>query len=304
MSRTYGITAEVESTSERGFPMITARSSNGLSFPVAGYGRASGPGEMRLELPSGSYTLIASTNNSDGLQYGETRVTVTDHDVPGVVLRLARVAPIPVDLAVDPSATSDNASPAIQQLGLIFESMQDSLPGDSFQSGSAGLTTLQDKTQAFRLAPGSYRLQARNTGAWYVKSASYGTTDLLAQEMTVAPGAGAATIRVTVSDKTGALNGTVSLNGVPAACYLYLVPSGPSASTVLTVRSANDGSYSFLHLPPGTYRAIAFETRHSANYRDPKALEGFSTYVQTLMLEVGDKATLNLEAVADSGLKP
>jgi len=295
LSRTYGVNLVIDS-SEGGFPMITARSKSGLTIPAHQSGHPTGPGQMRLELPSGSFTLIATQNTQDTTLYGEATVNVPDHDVDGIVLRLAYVTPIPVEMIVDSDATSDKTLPNVQQFGLMLESTQDSTQPEGTM---VGLMPAREGSASFRAMPGTYRLQARGSAnAWYIKGASYGTADLLDRDLTVSAGASGDAIRLTVSDQTGSLKGSTSLNGVMASCWFYLIPTGPSAMGVFSSRSNSDGSFSFAYLPPGSYRAIAFEQRYSTNYRDPMALDKFVTHVGTVSISAGNKASLDLDAVS------
>ncbi len=262
-----------------------------------------GAGEMKIQLPQGTYTLIASRANPDNPEQAETTVTVPDHDISGVVLRFAPVPSIPIELVVDTSSTSDTsqAPPTLQQLGLSLQGGQaDPERGDS----TVRPTTRRDQSLVFSVPPGSYRLQGRNTGTWYIKSATYGDSDLLQEDLVVVPGAAGTPIRVVVSNQTGSLQGTVSLNGAAAACWIYLIPTGPSAEYVISLRSSSTGSYTSAHLPPGSYQAIAFEQRHSANYRDPASLAPFSSHVHSVTINAGDKPTLNLDAVPITEVAP
>jgi hypothetical protein len=207
-----------------------------------------------------------------------------------------------VELVVDSSVTSDNTQPpTLPQLGLMLQSDQeDPERGDS----TVRPMPRRDQSFAFNAPPGSYRLQGRDTGMWYIKSASYGASDLLQQSLVVVPGAAGTPIRVVVSNQTASLQGTVNLNGSPAQCYVYLIPSGPSAQSVVTLRSGSSGSYTAAHLAPGNYQAIAFERRHSANYRDPESLTAYSTFVHSVSVQAGDKPTLNLDAVPVTEVTP
>ncbi len=300
MSPSYTVTARLESAPERGFPGITARSSSGSTIPVS-FQRAGGAGEGKMQLPSGTYTLTASIVGPEGSAQGETTVTVPNHDVTGVVLRLAPNPSIPVELVVDSSTTSDNSSPPnIQQLGLMMQNSD----GESERGGSAQIETGRSGIPSFRLEPGSYRLQARSRGPWFVKSATYGDSDLRDHELIVGPGADGASIRVTVSNQNGSLQGTTSLSGVPAACWVYLIPSFPSASPFIVLRSGSNGAYSESYLPPGTYQAIAFEHRHSADYRDPEAFAAYSTHVRSVTVNEGEKPSLDLDAVTAAEVVP
>jgi hypothetical protein len=86
---------------------------------------------------------------------------------------------------------------------------------------------------------------------------------------------------------------------------VYLIPTGANnAQPVIALRSNSTGSYAAAHLPPGSYQAIAFERRHSANYRDPASLAPFSSYVHSVTVNAGDKPTLNLDAVPVAEVAP
>ena len=299
LSRAYTVTARLESSSERGFPGITARSSSGTTIPVS-FQRTGGANEGKLQLPSGTYTLTANMVSPEGSAQGETMVTVPNHDVSGVVLRLAPTPSIPVELVMDSSATSDNSTPpSIQQLGLMMLNT-DIEP----ERGVAQVETGRNGIPSFQLEPGTYHLQARAHGAWYVKSVSYGDSDLLDHDLVVSPGAGGTPIRVTVSNQSGSLQGTASLNGIPSVCWVYLIPSFPSVTPFVALRSGANGAYNVAYLPPGTYQVIAFEHRHSADYRDPEALAAYTTHVRSVTVNEGDKPTLDLDAVSAEEVVP
>lgn len=301
VSPTHVVTLGTRPASGRGFNRIFARASNGSSLQVESTMGESN-GEMKIQLPQGTYTLIARTmNDPEAPEQADTTVTVPDHDISGVVLQFFPVPAIPVELVVDGSVTSDNTPPNLAQIGLRLQAEQsDPDRGDS----SIRLTTRRDQGYAFMAPPGSYRLVGRSSGAWFVKSVSYGDADLAQQELVVAPGAAGTPIRVVVSNDAGALQGTVSLNGSASSCWIYLVPATPGLQSDYATRSSSNGSYSFAHLPPGSYQAVAFERRHSANYRDPESLAPFSSRVHAISVNAGDKGTLNLDAVSVAEMAP
>jgi hypothetical protein len=300
VSKTHTVIASVPSSGGREFMRISARASNGALLQVNP--EMDGAGGAKLQLPQGTYTLMAARNNPDGPEQAETTVTVPDHDISGVTFQFSPVPSIPVEMIVEPSSGSDtNQPPVLQQLGLTLQSDQPDMErGDS----TIRPTTRRDQSLAFSTPPGNYHLEGRNTGLWYIKSVSYGDSDLLQQDLVAVPGAAGTPIRVTVSDQTGSLQGTVSLNGSPGAYWVYLIPTGPSAQSVFSFHSGSSGSYTAAHLPPGSYRAIAFEQRHSVNYRDAANLAPFSTRVQSIIVNAGDKPTLNLDAVPVAEVAP
>ena len=302
ISRAYTVTATFDSGLGRGYPRITARSSKGLTIPMpVNLSRSGVPGSTRLELPSGTYTLTADVMSPDGTEQAETTVTITNHDVSGVVFHLAPVPTLPVELLVDGAATSDNRQPSFQQLGLMLENQESD--SDLFNS-TIRLAARGSGRTTFTVPPGSYRLHAQSDGAWYVKSASYGASDLLQQDLVIGAGVGGTPIRVTASNQTGSLQGSCKVSGISAACTVYLVPSTPSAKSVFILQGNPQGLYSSVNLPPGTYQAIAFEQRHSADYSDPATLAPFASHVRTITINAGEKPTLDLDAVSATEVGP
>jgi hypothetical protein len=301
VSPTHVVTTVTQPPSGRGFTRISARSSNGSTLQVGPTTNGS-TGEMKIQLPQGTYTLTARMmGDPDAPEQADTTVTVPDHDISGVVLQFFPVPAIPVELVVDGSSTSDNTPANLAQMGLTLQSEQSDLDrGDA----SVRLTTRRDQSYVFLVPPGSYRLAARNSGAWYVKAVSYGDSDLLQEELVVAPGAAGTPIRVVASNEMGGLQGTVKLNGDPNACWIYLIPASVGVQTVYTTRSNSTGSYTFAHLPPGSYQAVAFERRHSADYRNPESLAPFSGQTHSVSINAGDKPTLNLDAVPVAEVVP
>lgn len=294
LGRAYTVTARLESSSEGGFPAVTARSSTGLTIPVS-FQRNPRPDEGRLQLPSGTYVLTANVFTPDGGAQAEATLTVPDHDVSGVVLRLAPNPSIPIELMVDSSVTSDKTPPGIQQFGLA---LQPTHTDSDHGGGVIAVTTGRNRISSFNVAPGRYRLQSRINGEWYVKSASHGTSDLLHQDLIVTSGLSDTPVNITVSNQIGALQGTVKLNGTPSACWIYLIPNFPSTEPFMLFRSGADGGFNVPYLPPGGYQAIAFERRHSADYRSPDTLAPFTTYVRSVTITPGNQATLDMDAVS------
>jgi hypothetical protein len=301
---THRVTATVDSSEHGVGSRITARSSNGSTLqinPTSNRSGETGSGEMTMELPQGTYTLMARRNNPESPEEGEATVTVPDHDISGVVFHFSPIPSIPVELLIDESSTSDNSQPSLQQFNLMLENDQ---PDLEQQSSAVRLTTLANHAFGFLAPPGSYHLQARGTGEWYVKSVGNGVSDVLQQGLVVAPGAGGTPLRVMVSNQTASLQGTVKLNGTPSVGWVYLIPTTPSAESVFSMRSNAEGAFTSAHLPPGNYQAIAFEHRHSANYRDPDVLGPLAAHVRSITVNAGDKATLNLDAVPSEELLP
>jgi hypothetical protein len=298
---THKVTAIVDASEQMmGVVRLTARSSDGSMLQIGGSLRGSS-GETSMELPQGTYTLLARRNNPSAPEEAETTITVPDHDISGVSFHFSAIPSIPVEMVIDSSSTSDNAAPSLPQLNLVLENDR---PNFDQEGSAVRLTAEENHTFRFLASPGSYHLLASGDGDWYVKSVGNGASDVLQQGLVVAPGSGGTPLRVMVSNQTGSLQGTVNLNGVPSACWVYLISTTPSAEPLLLVHSNVDGAFTDAHVPPGSYEAIAFESRHSANFRDPDVVAAFASRVRSITIEAGDKATLDLDAVPSAELEP
>ena len=308
VARTHLVTVPVDG-GEGMPPRITIRSRDGSTFSANAF-RSQEEGSIRLELPSGTYSLHGTRFGREGLQFGETSVTVPDHDVTASPLHLTSTPGIPIDLVVDASGTSAPAPggvrsaagnpPNLMQFNLALDPI-DPDPASPFQFRP---TPQRDGGATLSAPPGAYRLNASLSGGWYIHSATSRGTDLLRDDLLISPGASPSPITVVVSSQTGNLEGVVTLSGAPAACWVYLIANGPTLPAVVIRRSDRSGQFHIPDLPPGSYRAVAFPYRHSANLQEPSILNQFSTHIGAVSVSPGRTATLNLDAVTNKELAP
>ena len=294
VSRTYPVRLKIETSPERGLPSLLARAGDGSTFPIRVLrGEGSGDGDVQVALPRGTFTLVAYENRGDRMEYGEADVTVGENEDTGVTLQLGPVPPIPVQLIVDPESKSDNTPPTMQQLGVFLDDIR------GLQAGLSpfSVAVQQNREMALRVAPGTYRLRSRSYGPWFVKAASYGTTDLLRDSMTVNWGAVSAPVVLTISNLTGTLQGSSEITTAAEATWIYAIPSGPASVPFYEVRSDADGNFRFPNLPPGSYQVIAFEDRCDLNLADGKELSPFSSYVRAVNVRSGEMVAVRLETV-------
>ncbi len=273
---------------------------DGTSFPVSF--TPTGASTFTASLPAGSYLLQARHRGSgeDGLDQAAVTLYRTSKEPVSVTLQFVRVASIPVEVELDDAAVSAATSagqtltpPSGRTLSLALEptTLLPSLDAEYLRTGFRR----SDAGVVFTVPPGTYRLRALRNYTWYITSAVYGGTDILGHDLTVAAGAGSTPIQVTVSNQVGTLAGTVALHGAPAACWIYLIASTPAATPVLTLRSGEDGSFSQT-VPPGTYRVVAFATRHAP---DPQSLVQGDSSGTSVTVNANGKATLTLEATPE-----
>lgn len=265
---------------------------------------------MRLDLPAGTYALRATRFSPDGMQFAESNVTVPDHDIPGPPLHFASVPGVPVEIVADASSTQvtgamgarNGTPPGVMQLNVSLESL-DTDPGSLFQFDIRP-TQQRDGSTTLAAPPGVYRLNAGLAAGWYIRSATSRGTDLLLDDLLIAPGSNPSPITLTVSNQTGTLQGKVSLSGAAAACWIYLIATGPALPSVIVRRSDASGVFRIDDLPPGSYHAVAFPYRHSANLQDPAVLQRFAASVGEVAISAGTTTTMDLDAVTVKELQP
>jgi hypothetical protein len=287
---------------------------DGTSFPVSFH--ATGASTFTAKLPSGSYILQArhrgfgngSFGNGlggEGLDQASLNLSPSVQQPIPLSLQFVPVASIPVEVLLDDAAVAAATAngqtltpPNARTLSMALEPVtpQPSIDAEylrtSYRRGDSGVT--------FTVPPGTYRLRAQRNYTWFITSALYGGTDVLAHELTVAAGSGETPLQVTVSNQFATLTGTVTLNGAPASCWIYLIATTPAATPVLTLRSGDDGTFTQT-LPPGSYRALASASRHAP---DPQALGQSAPNAATVTAAANEKSTIALEATPDSEAGP
>lgn len=309
VSRTHVVTIPLEEGAD-GQPLrITARSNSGAVFSAGGL-RSQEPGAVRLELPPGTYSLDATHFSRDGMQFAEMNVTVPDHDVTVSPFHLASLPNIPIDIVADTTNAATEVigggsrlggtTPNVSQFNLVLDPL-DPDPTSPLQFGIRP-TQQRDTGVSFAAPPGTYRLSAGLASGWYIRSAASRGTDLTREALVVSPGSSPSPITLVVSNQTGSLQGSVTLSGVPAACWIYLVASSPTLPGVIIRRSEATGAFRITDLPPGSYRAVAFPYHHSVNLSDPAVLERFQEHVAAVTVTSGSSANIDLDAVPTEAL--
>ncbi|GAC1364680.1 MAG: hypothetical protein NVSMB3_13190 [Acidobacteriaceae bacterium] len=306
-SETHVVTLPVEAGDEGQPPQITAHAGDGTAFAVSS-SRTSDAGSIRIELPSGTYSLRATRYSREGVQFGETNLTVPDHDIAGPALHLSALPNIPVETIPDASASPGGSSPGIRnevpgtmQFNLALQPLEID-PTSPFQFGVRP-SQQRDNSATIAAPPGAYRLTASISGGWFIRSATSRGTDLLRENLVISPGSSPSPITLVLSNQMGSVAGSTTLSGSPCACWVYLIPSLPALPSMVIGHSDASGRYS-LNLPPGSYRAIAYPYRHSANLQDAEVLNRFATHVGATSISAGSVSTLNIDAVTAKELLP
>ena len=146
------------------------------------------------------------------------------------------------------------------------------------------------------VTPGAYQLTFAvnsSSNSYYVESASWGSVDLLRDDLVLDDSASASPVEVVFQDDAANLNGSVISSGHPVSSMVVLL-SDKRARTQL-ISAGPDGRFTFPALAPGVYRLFATESFGDFDYEDPAFLAKISSKIHEITLSTKQTASLNLE---------
>ncbi len=295
------VTLKTDDSGERfGGLRVQALAGSGSSLSLDAQASRS-PGEYRVDLPPGVYSLHAARQVRDRRMEAESRVTVLEHGTAPVTLHFAELPLLPVQVVLDTSASGSTSGLQATQ-GITAQAptpatfnlrLQKIAAAEEDEFSEIGLSSTGNNF-FFEAGPGRYQLLSQGGGNWFIERASYGATDLLSHPLAVSSGAGGEIIRLTVSSAIGQVAGTVRRNGAGASGYVYLFPHEASLTTLYPVRSEADGTFSH-RLPPGTYTAVAFDHRYPGDLHDPAIKAEMLRLGATVQVTAGGQASVDLD---------
>ncbi len=244
-------------------------------------------------LPQGTYS-VEGFGFAPLLTVGESSLTV--HNAPLSVGSLTMVTRPSISVNVkeefsSQEQTNDASSSSRTWLSSAANGPRSYLnlrlePVDDFnQHGGSSLrppANLKDEALTLEgVAPGRYWVHV-DSSRGYAAAVTSGGVDLLTEPLVVANGS-AAPIEITVRDDTAQVEGTIegadaSAPSGPhtAAANVYCVPLPDSSGRFAEVAASPDGTFTFLNLPPGAYRVLAFKhAQPGLEFRNPEVMRAY-----------------------------
>jgi hypothetical protein len=182
-------------------------------------------------------------------------------------------------------------------------------PVDDFiQHGGASLRpprTLKDESLTLEgVVPGRYWVHVDSSHG-YASAVTSGGVDLMTEPLVVANGS-AAPIEVTMRDDTAQVEGTIEGTDTAAApgqrtpfTHVYCVPAADSPGRFAEVAASAEGTFTFLNLPPGVYRVLAFQhSQPSLEFRNPEAMRAYEASGPVVHLTSGGKEHISVPLVS------
>lgn len=262
--------------------------------------------EMQIaELPAGWYTIRASSNDPIANECTATvkRLNVT-RDVSGLQLALVPCATIPVKVHVEyKQQEASKASPLLDDNGSVRMNRRYLAQAVLRPKDERGMTPTfragpekdePDKAILRGVEPGRYILEVPLTGGLYAESMQSGMTDLLREDLVVAPGATVAPVEVQLRDDAATLDGKVKLEpDVSAAAVIAIPEQAQRARTAFVV----SGQFQFPPLAPGRYRLFAVDRVDDFAYAEQDVLGEYLAHAKEVILRPKERTTVELEFV-------
>ena len=243
-------------------------------------------GKFDAKVPAGTYGVSAQT--SDGKDLVTPGAVTIRADEADLKLPLSAPMTIPVEIVREQGGAGSERRAAVQIPGLILQLD----PVSSIRRG--GIVWGGSQAGGIpNVAPGTYRLDIKTSGGWWVKSARSGGIDLLSDDLTIVEGEKPAPIEVTVRDGAGTISGTVTPVGDPLRVLVLLVqPHG--ARSFVRETMVMQGSFTISGVPPGDYEILALDGAVGLEYANPDVLEPYLSDAEQVSVPLRGNVTVNL----------
>jgi len=252
-------------------------------------------GMFTVFAPKGSYVIKAYSQGNNGPRGGASQFVHVNGEIAGLSLVIVPLATIPVDVRFEITQNTNSSSylenrppvhVTLTSKGTVFTNLVQA-------------RTMEDQSKARSFAvmdvgPGRYAVQLMPTGHWYIDSARCGQTNLFNEDLNIQAGGLGQPIEIVVRDDFATVTGAVSLDGQPAQGIVLLMPEA-NPRGALAFPNNPDGRFQREDLPPGDYKAIAFDRVDGLEYTNTEAMRPYSAWEEPLHISPNGQASLQLE---------
>ncbi|HEY4359360.1 MAG TPA: carboxypeptidase-like regulatory domain-containing protein [Bryobacteraceae bacterium] len=217
-------------------------------------------------LAPGSYILQAYTPNSTPPDFGETTITVTDHDLVGTKITLTNGVDISGHVEFKGPVGSEHYA-QIRAIAVNSRRWPVNIAEPSVVANDRGNFLLKN------LLPGQYDIAVRGLSDFYVADIHAGPNDVLADGLTIKAD-DSPHLNIVMQSGGGNLEGIVE--GAGTANYQVALLAQHASAQVPTIVRAVQGRFHAAGLTPGEYTLYAWPESRAIEYRNPWALADLS----------------------------
>ncbi len=248
-------------------------------------------------VPAGSYLLRAVSQAGIQPLRAEVKINVAAN-LDNVRLALAPAVSIPIVVRMDSRASSGQSSSLGNQqrppisVHLIAADPTTGEAFSTYEPGNSGRTAMA--LQA--VESGTYTVELQPQVPWYAQSATYGQTNVLTDDISVAPGQ-SYPLEITLRDDSATVAGTVkSSDGAAPHATIVVVPQPASKVNPHILQGVAD-SFTATGLPPGDYLIFAFDRVDGLEYSNPDVVQTYASQASHVTLTAGQKAQVSVDLI-------
>jgi hypothetical protein len=257
----------------------------------------------------GSYVLTVVSMGGKFRILARQPVGVENAAVKDVVVSLMPPATIKGQMRVEGTRPASVAAPDLQSIQVYLQ------PADTFMIGGNATPKADGSFVLEDVSRGKYSFStSRSPEGTYLKSLRFGNQDVLGKELDLTSGAGGE-LELSFSYGVSTVSGTLQLPepdpsaapsdataqkpASPPSAELVLVPEAlrPDGSGLLYANPDQSGAFTFKSVPPGHYRAYAFENVSVIALSNPLVLEAFQSKGTEVEVKENDKKDIQLKMI-------
>ena len=267
-------------------------------------------------LPQGTY-LVEGFGFGSPFMVGESPLTVHNAHLSVGSLTMVATQSITVNVKEEFSSqepTNDANSVAVTRFSSASTGPRSYLslrlePVDDFvQHGGASLrppANAKDESLVLDgVVPSRYWVHV-DSSRGYASSVTSGGVDLLTEPLVVAGGS-TGPIEITMRDDMAQVEGTIEGEDASGPsgprtpfAHVYCVPLPDSPGRFSEVAASADGTFTFLNLPPGGYRVLAFKpAQPSLEFRNPEVIRAYETSGSVVHLTSSGKEHITVPLIS------
>jgi hypothetical protein len=252
-------------------------------------------GAFTLEdVPAGSYLLRALSQMSLQPMRAETRIAVASN-MESVHMTLAPAVSIPIVVRLDAHASSGGGSSGVSaqrppvSVHLI---PQEPTTAELFSTAEPNGSGLVLQNVDF----GTYTVDVKPQPPWYVQAASYGQSNVMYEDITIAPGQ-SYPMDIVLRDDGASISGTLKpSDGAPQPATIIVLPQPATKLGARAIQGVSD-TFSLGGLAPGEYLVFAFDRVEGLEYSNPDVMEAYASQAAHVTLTAGQQTQVQVEVI-------
>lgn len=252
----------------------------------------------------GNYVLSYFQVSGESAKGARQVVTVGSDDVD-VALTLAGATTVQGHIRLEGTPSNSSESAPFQGFDLKF------VAADALIGPRVAATMHQDGTFIVRnIPPGRYLIEAKAPPGTYLKSVLYGQSDVTnkvldfidsgAGQMEIVYRYGAVTVSGTISTPQNTENGG---SEIAAGAHIVLIPDNVEdldARSVLFGEADGSNAFSVKQVPPGSYRAHAFESIDLTALHEPAVLKRLASGGTDVEVKEGTSVAVSVPLISSA----